>query len=97
MVADRVAQARDRAASRLTSTPWRLNAEIPGAELRKSFPLRPGALAMLDRAMELGQVSARGADKIIRVAWTLADVAGKPEPTAEEVHEALGLWLGVRT
>jgi magnesium chelatase family protein len=97
VVAGRVAQARDRAASRLSSTPWRLNAEIPGAELRKSFPLRPRALAILDRAMELGQVSARGADKIIRVAWTLADVAGKPEPTAEEVHEALGLWLGVRT
>jgi magnesium chelatase family protein len=97
VVGRRVAQARDRAASRLSSTPWRLNAEIPGAELRKSFPLRPRALAVLDRAMELGQVSARGADKIIRVAWTLADVAGKPEPTAEEVHEALGLWMGVQT
>jgi magnesium chelatase family protein len=97
VVGCRVAQARDRAASRLGSTPWRLNAEIPGAELRKSFPLRPRALAVLDRAMELGQASARGADKIIRVAWTLADVAGKPEPTAEEVHEALGLWMGVQT
>jgi magnesium chelatase family protein len=97
VVARRVAQARDRAASRLSGTPWRLNAEIPGAELRKSFPVRPRALAILDRAMELGQVSARGADKIIRVAWTLADVVGKPEPTAEEVHEALGLWMGVQT
>jgi magnesium chelatase family protein len=96
VVARRVAQARDRAASRLSGTAWRLNAEIPGAELRKSFPLRPRALTVLDRAMELGQVSARGADKIIRVAWTLADVAGKPGPTAEEVHEALGLWMGVR-
>jgi magnesium chelatase family protein len=97
VVARRVALARDRAASRLSGTPWRLNAEIPGAELRKSFPVRPRALAVLDRAMELGQVSARGADKIIRVAWTLADVVGKPDPTAEEVHEALGLWMGVQT
>jgi magnesium chelatase family protein len=47
--------------------------------------------------MELAQVSARGADKILRVAWTLADVAGTPQPTAEEVHEALGLWMGVPT
>ena len=94
VVAHRVAQARDRAASRLGSTPWRVNAEIPGAELRKSFSVRPKALAVLDRAMELGQVSARGADKVIRVAWTMADLAGKPEPSAEEVHEALGLWMG---
>jgi magnesium chelatase family protein len=97
VVARRVAQARDRAASRLAGTSWRLNAEVPGAELRTSFPLRPKPLALLDRAMELGQVSARGADKILRVAWTLADVEGKPQPTAEEVHEALGLWMGVRT
>jgi magnesium chelatase family protein len=97
VVARRVAQARDRAASRLAGTPWRHNAEIPGAELRKSFPLRPKPIALLDRAMELGQVSARGADKIIRVAWTLADMEGRAQPTADEVHEALGLWMGVRT
>jgi magnesium chelatase family protein len=95
VMADRVAQARERAALRLTGTPWQVNAEIPGAELRKSFPLPPGALDLLDRAMELGQVSARGADKIIRVTWSLADLAGKARPTAQEANEAIGLWLGV--
>ncbi len=95
VVASRVAEARDRAASRLLGTPWRVNAEVPGAELRKSFPLPPGALDLLDRVMELGQVSARGADKIIRVTWSLADLAGRPQPTAEECNEAIGLWLGV--
>lgn len=95
MVAKRVAAARDRAAGRLPGTPWRLNAEIPGAELRRSFPPAPGALAGLDRAMELGQVSARGADKIVRVAWSLADLAGKPRPRSEEVDTEIGLWLGV--
>lgn len=94
MVAARVAQARDRAACRLNGTPWQVNAEVPGAELRKSFPLPAGALDLLDRAVELGQVSARAADKIIRVAWTLADLAGKPRPTAQECHEAISLWLG---
>jgi magnesium chelatase family protein len=94
-VAARVEQARDRAARRLAGTPWRLNAEVPGAELRKSFPLPAGALGLLERAMELGQLSARGADKIIRVAWTLADLAGKPRPAAEECNEAMGLWMGV--
>src|SRR5580693_691869 len=95
VVAGRVAAARDRAARRLARTPWRLNAEIPGAELRRAFPPQQGALKSLDRAMELGQVSARGADKIVRVAWSVADLAGKPCPGAGEIDVAIALWLGV--
>jgi magnesium chelatase family protein len=95
VVAQRVAAARDRAGRRLAETPWRLNAEIPGAELRRSFPPEVGALKSLERAMELGQVSARGADKIVRVAWSVADLAGKPRPGRGEVDFAIGLWLGV--
>jgi magnesium chelatase family protein len=45
--------------------------------------------------MELGQVSARGADKIVRVAWSLADLAGQREPGADQVNLAIALWLGV--
>jgi magnesium chelatase family protein len=95
VVAQRVAAARDLAATRLDGTPWRVNAEIPGAELRKAFPLLPKPLAVLDRAMEIGQVSARGADKIIRVSWTIADLEGRPRPAAHDVNEALALWTGV--
>jgi magnesium chelatase family protein len=95
VVAGRVATARDRAARRLAGTPWRLNAEIPGAELRRAFPPEQGALKSLDRAMELGQVSARGADKIVRVAWSVADLAGKRCPGAGEIDVAIALWLGV--
>jgi magnesium chelatase family protein len=95
IVAQRVAAARERCASRLAGTPWRLNAEVPGSALRHSFTPKTGALTSLDRAMELGQVSARGADKIIRVAWSLADLAGKDQPGADQVDLAIGLWLGV--
>lgn len=95
VVAKRVAAARERAADRLRGTPWRLNAEIPGAELRHSFAPAPGALRPLNRAMELGQVSARGADKIVRVAWSVADLAGHSRPGQAEVETAIGLWLGV--
>jgi len=93
-VAARVAAARERAATRLHGTPWRLNAEIPGSELRRSFPPAPGSLAPLERAMDLGQISARGVDRVIRVAWTLADIAGIARPTVGEMSYALGLWLG---
>ena len=95
VVAKRVEAARDRAAVRLRHTPWRLNAEIPGRDLRRSFAPRLGALAPLERAMDLGEISARGVDRVIRVAWTLADLAGVARPTVDETSYALGLWLGV--
>ncbi len=94
-VAVRVEAARRRAADRLKATPWRLNAEIPGSELRRGFAPGPAALIPLERAMDLGEISARGVHRVIRVSWTLADLAGVPRPTVAETSYALGLWLGV--
>jgi magnesium chelatase family protein len=96
-VAERVLAARERAAARLRDTPWRVNADIPGSELRRGFPPAPGALRPLERAMDLGEISARGVDRVIRVAWTLSDLAGAARPTAAETSYALGLWLGAAT
>jgi len=95
-VALRVLAARERAARRLRGTPWRLNAEVPGSELRRTWPPAPGALRVVERSLERGQVSARGVVKVIRVAWTVADLAGRPRPTRDDCDTALGLWLGVR-
>jgi magnesium chelatase family protein len=94
-VAARVSAARERAARRLRDTQWRVNAQVPGSQLRRTYPVAPGALAWLDRAMENGQLSARGADKVVRVSWTLADLAGKDRPGSDEVNKAIGLWLGI--
>jgi magnesium chelatase family protein len=94
LVAARVQEARSRAAQRLAGTKWRLNAEIPGSVLRRSFRPTAGALVPLERAMDRGQISARGADRILRMSWTLADLAGEPRPRLAEVGAALGLWLG---
>ncbi|MDS1270623.1 YifB family Mg chelatase-like AAA ATPase [Lipingzhangella sp. LS1_29] len=93
-VADRVAQARERAAERLRDTPWCVNAAVPGSELRRRFPLPGQATGVLSRALERGTISARGVDRITRVAWTVADLARRPHPTAEEVGFALALWSG---
>jgi magnesium chelatase family protein len=95
VVAARVEAARQRAARRLKDTPWRLNAEVPGSDLRRLFPPAPGALAPLEQAMDKGQVSARGVDRVLRVSWTLADLAAIGRPTVAETSYALGLWLGV--
>jgi magnesium chelatase family protein len=94
VVAERVRQARERAAARLAGLPWRLNAQIPGSELRRRFAPEATALAPLERAMDLGRISARGADRVIRLSWTLADLAGVRRPGAAEIGYALGLWLG---
>jgi len=95
VVAARVAEARQRAEHRLAGTAWRLNGEIPGSELRRRFRPDAGALKPLERAMDLGQISARGADRVIRMSWTLSDLAGKNRPGLDEIGCALGLWLGV--
>jgi magnesium chelatase family protein len=94
VVAERVTLARQRMAFRLRGTRWRLNAEIPGSELRRCYAPAPGALAPLERAMDLGEISARGVDRVIRLSWTVADLGAVARPTVEEVSYALGLWLG---
>jgi magnesium chelatase family protein len=95
VVAERVAAARQRMAHRLRGSGWRLNAEIPGSELRRRYAPAPGALVPLERAMDLGEISARGVDRVIRLSWTVADLCGVPRPTVTEISYALGLWLGV--
>jgi magnesium chelatase family protein len=43
----------------------------------------------------VGTLSARGLDRVLRVAWTLADLAAKDRPGQTETSAALALWLGV--
>jgi magnesium chelatase family protein len=93
-VAERVLVARDRARLRLADLPWRTNADVPGRELRRRFAPPHGALAAIDQPLADGRLSARGLDRVVRVAWTLADLAGKDAPTASEVTQAFGLWQG---
>ncbi|MEU6878287.1 YifB family Mg chelatase-like AAA ATPase [Streptomyces sp. NPDC046712] len=94
-VADRVREARARAAHRLTDTPWNINSEIPGHELRTRYTVGPGALAAAERDIERGLLTARGLDRVLRVAWTVADLAGHDRPDAHDVDLALQLRTGI--
>ncbi|WP_327278790.1 MULTISPECIES: YifB family Mg chelatase-like AAA ATPase [unclassified Streptomyces] len=94
-VADRVREARDRTAARLADTPWRLNAEVPGHELRTRWQAAPGALAQAERDLERGLLTARGLDRVLRVAWTVADLRGRDRPDALDVAVALELRTGI--
>ncbi len=89
---ERVAAARAAAAVRLADTPWRLNSHVPGTWLRGPVArLGSGVTAALDRALERGGITMRGYDRVLRLAWTIADLAGEPKPSAADVGR--GLYL----
>ncbi|WP_225635658.1 YifB family Mg chelatase-like AAA ATPase [Streptomyces solaniscabiei] len=94
-VADRVRGARERAAARLAGTPWRSNSEVPGRDLRSRWYAAPGALEDAERCLERGVLTARGLDRVLRVAWTVADLVGHDRPDARDVALALQLRTGV--
>jgi magnesium chelatase family protein len=94
-VAARVAAARAAAAERWAVTPWRLNGAIPGATLRAApWRLSRAALAPAELPLQRGQLSARGFDRVLRLSWTLADLAGRCVPAADDVAEALYFRTG---
>ncbi|NIG64447.1 YifB family Mg chelatase-like AAA ATPase [Microbacterium sp. Be9] len=93
---ERVAAARERAARRWMSMRWRRNAEAPGTSLRQgALRLAPAVRAPLDRALERGALTLRGYDRVLRVAWTMADLAELDRPGIDEVGRALLLRRGL--
>ncbi|GHH86896.1 YifB family Mg chelatase-like AAA ATPase [Streptomyces capitiformicae] len=94
-VADRVRAARERATVRLAGMPWRTNSEVPGRELRSRWHAAPGAMDEAERSLERGVLTARGLDRVLRVAWTIADLVGHDRPDATDVNLALQLRTGI--
>ncbi|MDR1387216.1 MAG: YifB family Mg chelatase-like AAA ATPase [Propionibacteriaceae bacterium] len=92
-VRQRVEAARRRQAARLAGTAWSVNSEVPGSYLRSHWPPGDG-LDLVDEAIRLGRLSHRGLDKVIRVAWSVADLAGAARPDRDHVRLALALRQG---
>jgi magnesium chelatase family protein len=92
-VADRVAEARLRQLRRLSGTGWQTNSEVSGSYLRRGLPV-PDGVEVLDRAMIGGTISPRGVDKTVRLAWTIADLAGLDQPGREQLQIALAMRRG---
>lgn len=91
-VAERVAGARRAAAARLVDTGWHLNAQVSARWLRSATP--SGVLAVAQNALDNGSMSARGMDRSLRVAWTIADLEGAAAPTVDMMLQALTLRNG---
>ncbi len=88
-VRGRVEAARKRQAARLRDTEAVTNAAIPAADVRKLCPLSTEPLALLEGAVTRGALSARAFDRVVRVARTIADLAGADRVAREHVAEAL--------
>jgi magnesium chelatase family protein len=87
----RVTAARRRQRSRYDGTPWRLNAHVPGPLLRGSWPLDTTATRRLDKEVYGGTLTRRGATRVHRVAWSVADLRGLERPGPDELEVALRL------
>ncbi len=90
-VAERVARVRAHARERGVSS----NAQCPAAVLDAVSPLSTDARDLLHDLIEGGQLSARGVDRVRRVALTLSDLAGRHGP-AERRDIALATQLRSR-
>jgi len=95
VVAARVAQARLVAAERYDGTTWRTNNDVPPTELRRRWPAGRAATKQADQALDAGQITARGYGRVLRVAWTLADLQGLTVPGRDQVGLALGYRTGL--
>ncbi len=81
VVRARVTAARGRQERRLDGTPWRLNADVPGPELTRRWPLEQDAQLLVEDQLVSGALTRRGATRVHRLAWTVADLrdaAGRP-------------------
>ncbi|HEX3298622.1 MAG TPA: YifB family Mg chelatase-like AAA ATPase [Actinomycetota bacterium] len=85
----RVVAARERQLDRYASIGIMCNAHLPGPIVRRQAGLTAAAERYLGAAVERAALSGRGFDRVLRVARTIADLAGSHRVDAEHVSEAL--------
>jgi magnesium chelatase family protein len=88
---ERVSEARSRQRARLLGTAASCNGELDAGLARAHIALDAGAEAALGAAYSAGALSARGRHRILRVARTIADLAGRARVTEPDLLLALSL------
>ncbi|USR79935.1 YifB family Mg chelatase-like AAA ATPase [Arcanobacterium pinnipediorum] len=68
-----------------------LNSRLPGSWLRKNTALSSTISALLDTKLRTGQLSMRGMDRVLRMAWSVADLAGHDQPSDDDIALAFSL------
>jgi magnesium chelatase family protein len=93
-IAARVVLARATASQRFADKAWQLNSQIPSRELRTTYRPERVAMNFLHDELDKERLTARGLHKIIRLAWTLADLNGHAIPDLGDVQRAHQLREG---
>ena len=90
VIRERVIRAREIQAVRFRDVPGvHTNAMMNSALLRACCRLDAASAALLERAMERLSLSARAYDRILKVARTIADLAGRDAITPADIAEAI--------
>ena len=89
LIRTRVEEARERQRARMARSPWRCNAQMPGAMARREARLTDPAEKLLSAAVESLALSGRAFDRALKVARTIADLSGRDGVEAEHMAEAL--------
>lgn len=90
VVLERVQKARDRANARFQDEPsLRCNAHMQSRHVQKWCKLDDTSRSLLEAAINKLGLSARASDRILKVARTIADLAGDEEVKAQHVAEAI--------
>ncbi len=93
-VHERVLAARERQRARLAGSAAHTNAQLDTRQLRAHVSVDARARRALARAYDGGGLSARGHDRVLRVARTIADLADREAVGLEDVLHALALRAG---
>jgi magnesium chelatase family protein len=88
-VRERVVAARRRQVERLAGTGVYANAHMSARHLRRYCRMEPAATAKLDKAYDTMRLSARAADRVVKVARTIADLEGANLISAAHLGESL--------
>lgn len=89
-VAARVTAARDRQKARFAGEGIYCNAAMNNRMIEKYCPLSPECRSLLERILDRMGLSARACSRIIKIARTIADLAGTPDILPEHLSEAAG-------
>ena len=101
IVRDRVCEARERAGARLRAegVAALTNAEMEPRSVRRCCRTDAASRRLLERAVDGNGLTARGYFRVLRLARTIADLAGRGPITAEDLQEAIryrGVMRGAR-
>ena len=88
-ILERVMAARARQRARYAGTGITCNARLSSKQLRRYCTLTPSQQEMLLAAVSQLGLSARAFDRILRVARTIADLAGHEQPSDADLYDAI--------